>query len=85
MLKSRCLCLLLLLLSPLTQLADGRRRGLLTLPAICKSQIAFVYAGDLWVSNLEGGEVRRLTTGQTIEIHAGLLSRRYPGGFQCPI
>ncbi len=32
-------------------------------PAISKSQIVFVYAGDLWIVNREGGEAERLTSG----------------------
>ena len=26
------------------------------------THVAFVYAGDLWVANLDGSDVRRLTT-----------------------
>ena len=36
---------------------------LLSQPAISRSHIAFVYAGDLWVAGLDGKNVRRLTTG----------------------
>jgi tricorn protease len=35
-------------------------------PAISRSNIAFVYAGDLWVAGLDGKEVRRLTSGQGV-------------------
>ncbi|MDD5544135.1 MAG: PDZ domain-containing protein [Acidobacteriia bacterium] len=35
---------------------------LLTMPAISSSHIAFSYAGDLWVADLDGRNVRRLTT-----------------------
>src|SRR5438552_7690331 len=31
-------------------------------PAISADHVAFVYAGDLWVANLDGSNVRRLTT-----------------------
>lgn len=41
--------------------ADTR---LLSQPAISTSNIAFVYAGDLWVAGLDGKNVRRLTSGQ---------------------
>ena len=34
---------------------------MLTQPAISKANIAFVYAGDLWVADLDGRNVRRLT------------------------
>ncbi len=40
---------------------------LLAQPAICKSHIAFIYAGDLWVANLDGEEVRRLTSDEGVE------------------
>ncbi len=49
------------------QTVDVADTQLLTMPAISKDHIAFVYAGDLWVTNTEGKEVRRLTTGQTVE------------------
>ena len=35
---------------------------LLTQPAIGPSQIAFIYAGDLFTADLDGKNVRRLTT-----------------------
>lgn len=40
---------------------------LLTQPAISKSQVAFVYAGDLWTAGLDGKGVRRLTTAAGVE------------------
>lgn len=40
---------------------------LLSQPAISKSHIAFAYAGDLWVADINGKGVRRLTTAQGIE------------------
>jgi tricorn protease len=39
---------------------------MLTQPAISKSNIAFVYAGDLWVASLDGKNVRRLTSAQGV-------------------
>jgi tricorn protease len=36
-------------------------------PALSKTQIAFAYAGDLWVVPREGGDARRLTTGLGVE------------------
>src|SRR5262249_49765543 len=50
--------------------AAGRRGGavdvhdtrMLSQPAISKTHIAFIYAGDLWVADHEGKNVRRLTT-----------------------
>ncbi len=35
---------------------------LLSQPAVSANHIAFEYAGDLWVSELDGGNVRRLTS-----------------------
>jgi tricorn protease len=46
------------------EVADTR---LLTQPAVSASQIAFVYAGDLWISNLDGRYVRRLTSDAGLE------------------
>ncbi len=40
---------------------------LMQMPALSKSHIAFVYAGDLWRVAREGGEAQRLTTGIGIE------------------
>jgi tricorn protease len=40
---------------------------LLQLPAVSASQIAFTYAGDLWIVGREGGDARRLTAGVGLE------------------
>jgi len=32
-------------------------------PSISKTQIAFAYAGSIWTANLDGSDLRRLTTG----------------------
>ena len=34
---------------------------LLQQPAISKTHVAFIYAGDLWAADLDGRNVRRLT------------------------
>lgn len=39
----------------------------LTQPAISRDHIAFVYAGDLWVADTDGNNVRRLTSDDGIE------------------
>ena len=39
---------------------------LLRTPTISGSQIAFVYANDLWVVDRKGGEARRITDGDTV-------------------
>jgi tricorn protease len=40
---------------------------LLQRPTVSQTQIAFVFAGDLWIVGREGGEAKRLTTGVGIE------------------
>jgi tricorn protease len=45
---------------------DVNDTRLLSQPAISKSQVAFVYAGDLWVAAPDGTNVRRLTSGQGV-------------------
>jgi tricorn protease len=40
---------------------------LLSQPAISKTNIAFVYAGDLWIADIDGKSVRRLTTDEGVE------------------
>ena len=42
---------------------------LLSQPAISKDHIAFVYAGDLWVADQDGTNVRRLTSDEGVESH----------------
>jgi tricorn protease len=46
---------------------DVNDTKLLSQPAISKSHIAFIYAGDLWVADTEGKGVRRLTTDDGVE------------------
>ena len=41
---------------------DTRDTKFLSQPAISKNQIAFVYAGDLWTANIDGNNIRRLTS-----------------------
>lgn len=40
---------------------------MLSQPAVSKDHIAFVYAGDLWISNRDGSNVHRLTSDEGIE------------------
>ncbi|HYX29187.1 MAG TPA: PDZ domain-containing protein [Pyrinomonadaceae bacterium] len=42
---------------------------LLTQPAISKDHIAFIYAGDLWVADLDGKNVKRLTADEGAELN----------------
>jgi tricorn protease len=54
---------------PLSSVAevDTHDTRLLTQPAISQAHIAFVYANDLWLANLDGKEVRRLTSDLGVE------------------
>ncbi len=63
------LALLLLLAAPAAA-ADGpdpTDTRLLTMPAVGPKAIAFVYAEDLWVADLDGRNPRRLTTDVGVE------------------
>ncbi len=46
---------------------DIKDTKFLSQPAISKNQIAFVYSGDLWTADLDGKNVRRLTSDDGIE------------------
>jgi len=46
---------------------DSNDTKFLSQPAISKSHIAFVYAGDLWTADPDGKNVRRLTSDEGIE------------------
>ena len=48
--------------TPAATAVDTADTRLLAQPAVSGSHIAFIYAGDLWVANLDGTGVRRLTT-----------------------
>lgn len=39
-------------------------------PALSRTQIAFTYAGDVWIVDREGGDARQLTTGAGVETEA---------------
>jgi tricorn protease len=47
--------------------AAGDAPRLLQKPALSKTQVAFVFAGDLWVVGRDGGDARRLTSGVGVE------------------
>ena len=51
---------IILCLAPLALMAEETR--LLRNPDISDSHVAFVYANDIWVASLNGGEARRLTS-----------------------
>ena len=48
---------------------DTSDTRLLTMPAVSATQIAFVYADDLWVADREGKNARRLTSDIGLESH----------------
>jgi tricorn protease len=54
---------------PLRADPDIHDTRLLSEPAVSAKQIAFIYAGDLWVCGLDGGNVRRLTSGAGAKSH----------------
>src|SRR5437899_216339 len=58
-------------LVPFVCLADGNSNSSLLLqkPALSRTHIVFVHAGDLWSVPREGGEARRLTVGTGVEDH----------------
>ena len=51
---------LALLFAPILLHAQGTR--LLRQPTVSSTQIAFAYAGDIWIVNRDGGDARRLTS-----------------------
>jgi tricorn protease len=65
----RAFILLGLLFIPISMLLaiDTNDTKLLTTPAISQTHIAFVYANDLWVADINGKNVRHLTTDLGIE------------------
>ena len=46
---------------------DIQKPLLLQKPTVSQNQVAFVYAGDLWIVGRQGGDARRLTTGVGLE------------------
>jgi tricorn protease len=62
--------LLLFVLAGAARLAavDTVDTKLLTQPAVSADRVAFVYANDLWTADLEGRNVRRLTSGVGLEM-----------------
>jgi len=51
----------------LNTLAIAQDTRLLRDPAISKEKISFVYAGDIWVANLDGSDVKRITAFEGVE------------------
>ena len=59
--SSRLLSAFLFLLMPAAALA-GLDASMMRMPDVSDTQIAFVYAGDIWVAPKEGGMAQRLST-----------------------
>jgi tricorn protease len=63
-------CLLLFLVAGTVRAEpDVHDTRLLTYPAVSAGNIAFVYADDLWIADLDGRNVRRLTSDIGVESH----------------
>ena len=60
------LCALLCVLTSIPAYSQGTR--LLRHPTVSRDQIAFEYAGDLWLVARSGGQARRITSTQGLEI-----------------
>src|SRR5437773_10286330 len=55
---------ILLALAPMARTANGpdvTDTKMLTQPAVSADHVAFIYAADLWVADLDGQHVRRIT------------------------
>ncbi len=65
---TRAFLVLFLLLSTMVgAAAQASKPLLLQKPTVSRTEIAFVYAGDLWTVSRQGGDAKRLTTGVGIE------------------
>src|SRR5262249_38233614 len=66
--------------------ADGEPPLLLQRPAVSAKQVAFSYAGDLWLVDRAGGDARRLTAGVGLESYPVFSpdgdSRAFAGEYQ---
>src|SRR5262249_14171716 len=65
--KKALLSVLLLLVLTGLAIAQTDKPLLMRKPTLSKTQIVFVFAGDLWMVPREGGEAERLTTGAGTE------------------
>ena len=64
------ICVALLLMISLPAKAQDTR--LLRNPAISHGKIAFLYAGDIWLSDLDGSHVKRITAYEGVEYNPKL-------------
>src|SRR5438477_4167958 len=66
----RILPLVAILISTLSVQATPDKSLLLQKPTLSAKEIAFTFAGDLWIVGREGGEARRLTSSPGLEFDA---------------
>lgn len=66
---SRMNSLIALLFSVLLASTAAAETLMLGQPAVSGNRVAFVYAGDIWVANLDGSAPRRLTSGPETEAY----------------
>ena len=64
--KRLCFCGLLFAAFTCVGFAQNDQPLLLQQPSLSRTQIAFAYAGDMWVVSRDGGEARRITNGDGI-------------------
>jgi hypothetical protein len=76
----RKLAVVLALVAALGADAQQKLTRLLRQPAIGGGRIAFSYGGDLWIADANGGEARRLTSGEGLEF----FPRFSPDGNRSP-
>ncbi|HDZ04137.1 hypothetical protein LCGC14_0217970 [marine sediment metagenome] len=64
-----CRLLFVIIALPFFAIATVQSQGtrLLRQPDISTNHITFTYGGDIWVSNLNGGEAKRITSTQAVE------------------
>lgn len=67
MLTAKRLCMVLALLGLASTTFAASPTRLLRRPAVSEHEVAFAYAGDLWVVSRDGGRARRLTSTPTEE------------------
>ncbi len=65
--KARIVLLLLIFGSSTSFAINSTDTRMLSQPAISTTNIAFIYAEDLWVANLDGSQPRRLTVDEGVE------------------
>ena len=65
---ARSIVILFMAVLPFRVLAiDTHDTRMLAQPAVSADHIAFIYAQDLWVANLDGSQPRRLTVSEGVE------------------